>query len=383
MRVLIAGGGTGGHLFPGIALAEEVVTRNPKNEAIFVGTERGLEARVVPASGFPLEKISVRGLKGMGFGRLLRGLLTLPVAFFQSWSILRRQRPDVVVGVGGYASGPVVLAAWMQRIPTLVQEQNALPGLTNKILGRLVRCVFIAFEEARAFFPRKKVQLIGNPIRRKLMDNYLRSRVQHPGFTVLVFGGSQGAKGINQRMIAALDHLGDLRERMDFIHQTGKNEVDSVSHAYASKGFTAEVLAFIEDMSSAYARADLVVCRAGATTLAELTVCKKASILIPFPYAADNHQEVNARAMVESGAALMFRESELDGEKLAAELRALEADPERIRKMERKAGLLGRPEAAKEMADVCVQLMREAYGPGGRARPAVGGNAGGGARGGT
>lgn len=368
MRVLIAGGGTGGHLFPGIALAEEVTTRNAKNRVAFVGTERGLEARVVPQAGFPLELISARGLKGVGAGRLLRGLVALPVSFFQSWSILRRQRPDVVVGVGGYASGPVVLAAWLQRIPTVVQEQNALPGLTNKVLGKLVRVVFIAFEEARRFFPARKVQLIGNPIRRKLMDNYLRSSVRHEGFTLLVFGGSQGAKGINDRMIAALDHLDDLKGSLRILHQTGKRDVEAVRAAYQAKGFNAEVVEFIDDMSGAYARADLVVCRAGATTLAELTVCKKASLLIPFPHAADNHQEVNAQAMVQSGAALMFREAELTGEALAARIRELHDHPDRLRKMEKAAALLGRPEAAKEMADVCVQLMVQAYGPNGRER---------------
>ncbi len=369
MRVLIAGGGTGGHLFPGIALAEELVTRHPKNEVIFVGTDRGLEARVVPAAGYKLETIKVRGLKGMGPGRFLLGLLALPLAFIESWQILRRYRPDVVVGVGGYSSGPVVLAAWLMRIPTAVQEQNALPGITNKLLGRVAGVVFIAFEEARRFFPAKRVQLIGNPIRRKLMDNYLRSRVAHERFTVLVFGGSLGAKGINSRMIDALAHLEDLKGGLHFVHQTGKKDLETVKQGYAEKGFSAEVLEFIDDMSAAYARAELVICRAGATTLAELTVAKKASLLIPFPFATDNHQEVNAKAMVDSGAALMFRESELDGKKLAEQIRVLSGDPARLKQMEKKAGLLGRPEAAKELADVCVQMMVDAWGPHGRNRP--------------
>ncbi len=369
MRVLIAGGGTGGHLFPGIALAEELVTRHHKNEVIFVGTERGLEARVVPAAGYKLETIKVRGLKGMGPVRFLLGLFALPLAFLESWRILRRYRPDVVVGVGGYSSGPVVLAAWLLGIPTAVQEQNALPGVTNKLLGKVVKVVFIAFEEARRFFPGKKVQLIGNPIRRKLMDNYLRSRVAHERFTVLVFGGSLGAKGINNRMIDALGHLEDLKDGLQFVHQTGKNDLETVKKGYLEKGFAAEVLEFIDDMSAAYAKAELVICRAGATTLAELTVAKKASILIPFPFATDNHQEVNAKAMVDSGAALMFREAELDGKKLADQIRELKGDPSRLKKMEKQAGLLGRPEAAKELADVCVQLMVDAWGPHGRDRP--------------
>jgi UDP-N-acetylglucosamine--N-acetylmuramyl-(pentapeptide) pyrophosphoryl-undecaprenol N-acetylglucosamine transferase len=263
----------------------------------------------------------------------------------------------------------VVLAARMQGIPTAVQEQNALPGFTNKVLGRFVKVVFITFDEARPFFPAEKTQLLGNPIRRKLMDNYLRSRVKQDRFTVLVFGGSLGARGLNSRVVEALGHLGDLKDQIHFIHQTGKNDLELVRKGYEEKGFSAEVSEFIDDMSAAYARADLVVCRSGATTLAELTVCKKASILVPFPFATDNHQEVNAGALVANGAAVMFRERELTGEKLAAELRALKGDPDRLKRMEKQAALLGRPEAAKELADVCVQLMVDAWGPEGRERP--------------
>jgi UDP-N-acetylglucosamine--N-acetylmuramyl-(pentapeptide) pyrophosphoryl-undecaprenol N-acetylglucosamine transferase len=367
--VLIAGGGTGGHLFPGIALAEEVTTRHPKNEVIFVGTSRGLEAKVVPECGYHLELITARGLKGVGIVKLLLGIVALPVAFLESWRILRKYRPDVVVGVGGYASGPVVLAAWLQRVPTAVQEQNALPGLTNRILGRFVDVVFTAFAESRPFFPPRKVQLIGNPIRRMLLDNYLRSRRAHDTFTVLVFGGSQGARGINDRIVDALDDLAQLRNEIHFIHQAGKKDVERVRGEYARRGFSADVVDFIVDMSSAYAQAEVVVCRAGAATLAELTVCKKASILIPFPAAADNHQEVNAQAMVSAGAALMFRESEITGKGLAAQICRLKANPEALKKMERKAALLGRPEASKELADVCVQMMVDAWGPHGRDRP--------------
>ncbi len=369
MKVLIAGGGTGGHLYPGIALAEEVVTRHHANQVVFVGTERGLEARVVPAAGYKLETIRAQGLKGKGVVGLLKGLFALPMAFVESIRILQRHKPDVVVGVGGYSSGPVVLAAALMGIPTAVQEQNALPGLTNKLLGRVVRVVFTAFEEARPFFPSRKVQLVGNPIRRKLMENFLRSRMLHDKFSLLVFGGSLGARGINQRMIDALDHLQDLKDQLHIVHQTGKNDLETVRKGYADKGFEAQaqVVEFIEDMSSAYARAELVVCRAGATTLSELTVAKKASILIPFPFATDNHQEVNAQSLVQAGAALMFRESELTGEQLAREIRRLKEDPEKRRQMEKKAGLLGRPEAAKELADVLVDLMIQTYGPYGRA----------------
>ncbi|NOJ92673.1 undecaprenyldiphospho-muramoylpentapeptide beta-N-acetylglucosaminyltransferase [Corallococcus sp. CA049B] len=370
MKVLIAGGGTGGHLFPGIALAEEVVTRHPNNEVVFVGTEKGLEARVVPKEGYPLELVKVQGLKGKGLLGLLKGLIALPLAFLASFRILSRHKPDVVVGVGGYASGPVVLAAWLMGIPTAIQEQNALPGLTNKVLGRIVKVVFTSFEEARNHFPEAKVQMIGNPIRKKLMDNYLRSSSAHEKFSVLIFGGSLGARGLNNRVLEALDSLGDVKGQLDIVHQTGKLDLESVKKGYADKGFAdvAQVVEFIDDMSSAYAKADLVICRAGATSLAELTVCKKASILVPFPHATDNHQEVNARALVDVGAAIMFRESELTGQKLAETLRGLMTDPAKLKQMAKKAGILGRPAAAKELADVCVDLTTQAWGPGGRDR---------------
>jgi len=357
MKVLIAGGGTGGHLFPGIALAEEVVTRHHANDVLFVGTERGLEARAVPRAGFRLETIDATGVKGRGLAGWVGGLLRVPRAIAQSMRILRAWRPDVVVGVGGYASFPVVMAAWIAGIPTAIQEQNALPGLTNRVLGRIVRAVFVAFDEARAFFPEEKVQNVGNPIRKALMENFLRPRARHERFQLLIFGGSQGAHAINVAAVEAAKRLGDLRDRIEILHQTGRQDIEETRAGYEAAGVRAEVVEFIDDMSSAYARSDLVICRSGATTLAELTVCKKAAILVPFPHAADNHQEVNARALVEKGAAVMIRQQELSGERLAAEIRALVEDPERRQRMERAAGLLGRPEAAKEIADVCVQLV--------------------------
>jgi UDP-N-acetylglucosamine--N-acetylmuramyl-(pentapeptide) pyrophosphoryl-undecaprenol N-acetylglucosamine transferase len=357
--MLIAGGGTGGHLFPGIALAEEVTTRHPDNRVLFVGTTRGLEARVVPAAGFPLETIEVRGLKGMGLLRSLQALLLLPLSFLASWRIVGRFRPDVVVGVGGYASGPVVLAAWTRGVATAIQEQNALPGVTNRILGRIVRAVFVAFEQARAAFPPRKTFLVGNPVRRKLMDNYLRSRPQVTDgrFRLLVVGGSLGARGLNTRMLEALPFLGTLRAQMDIVHQTGAADLERVKAGYAAAGVTAEVVPFVDDMSAAYGRASLVLCRAGATTVAELTICKKAAIFVPFPFATDDHQAINAKALVDVGAALMFRESELTGEKLAGELRRLAAEPETLQRMERAAGALGRPEAARELVDLCAELV--------------------------
>jgi UDP-N-acetylglucosamine--N-acetylmuramyl-(pentapeptide) pyrophosphoryl-undecaprenol N-acetylglucosamine transferase len=362
MRMLVAGGGTGGHVFPGIALAEEVVGRHPGNDVVFAGTARGLEATVVPAAGFPIELIEVRGLKGKGVLGALLNLLLLPRAFLQSLRILRKWRPDMVVGVGGYASGPVVLMAWVLRIPTAIQEQNAIAGLTNRILGWFSRAAFTAFPEAAQYFSRRKVYQLGNPIRRQLMENYMRPVVVHPRPRLLVFGGSQGAHALNMRVVEALPHLADLRGQLAITHQTGARDRDAVEKGYRVCGFEPDVREFITDMSAAYAESDLVVCRAGATTLAELTVCKKPSILIPFPFAADNHQYVNAKSLVDAGAAVMIEERDLTGELLAHEIQAILSDPARRTLMARAAGRLGSPQAAKEIADVCIELVRRRWG---------------------
>lgn len=366
MRVLIAGGGTGGHLFPGIALAEEILTRAPnRHDVLFVGTARGLEAKVVPQNNLKLELIDVSGLKRVGLKGFLKGLFAVPRAILQSLAILKKFKPDVVVGVGGYASGPVVLAAWLTGIPTAVQEQNAFPGFTNRVLARFAKAVFTAFPAAEKHFPKKKVQMLGNPIRRQLLDNYLKNTVPHEKFNLLVFGGSQGSHVVNEKMLEAVPFLDSVRDRLVIQHQTGEKEVDKVREAYAQQSANAEVFDFIRDMSGAYARADAIVCRAGATTLAEITVAKKAAILIPFAAAADNHQELNARSLVDAGAAVMILEKELTGERLAKEVFAL-MNPDIRRQMEKRAGNLGHPEAAKEIADVLVEMSQAKWGPEGR-----------------
>jgi len=231
-----------------------------------------------------------------------------------------------------------------------------------------VRAIFLSFETSVAFFPEHKCQVLGNPIRKALMDNFLRASPKHDTFNLLVFGGSLGAKGLNQRVLDALQHLGELKAELRIVHQTGKADLDAVKQGYAAAGFEADVREFIEDMSAAYAAADLVICRAGATTIAELTCCKKASILVPFPFATDDHQAVNAQALVEAGAALMFREAQLDGQTLARAIRELKGDPARLAKMEKAAGALGHPEAAREITEVLVELMAKRWGPQGRAR---------------
>ena len=363
MRLLVAGGGTGGHLFPGLALGEEVKTRHPRNDVLFVGSARGIEAREVPKAGYPLEIIDVGPLKRMGVIGLLRGLFRLPKAFWQSMKILRKFDPDVVVGVGGYSSGPLVLCAWLLRIPTAVQEQNALPGFTNRVLGRLVDAVFIAFPEARAKFPARRTHLLGNPIRRAFLDNYLHTKPSTERLSIFVTGGSQGAHVLNLRVAEAMEILAPaLGPRLKLLHQTGVKDRDEIAARYEklkAQGLEAEAVAFIDDMPRAYGDADLLVCRAGATTIAELTVCKKPAILVPFPFAADDHQTVNARSMVDAGGAILMPERDLTGQKLADALREVEADRGRLSRMSRASGNLGRPEAAREIADVCVSLCSD------------------------
>ena len=364
MKMLIAGGGTGGHLYPGVALAEELTTRQKGNEVLFVGTERGIEARVVPELGYQLAKIDVLGLKRQGLFGLIRGLVRLPGAYFQARRVLKSFNPDVAVGVGGYASGPMIFAAWLGGVPTVILEQNTVPGFTNKILSKFVNAVFITFESSAVYFPAKKVQALGNPIRRRLLENFLRSMVPsvEGRFNILVLGGSQGAHALNLRMVEAAGHLGELDEKLRVIHQTGQADADLVTRGYEEVGFDAEVRPFIDDMSDAYRRADLVVARAGATTIAEIQVAKKASILIPYPYAADNHQELNAQAMVDAGASTMLVERDLDGPRLAQEIRTLYDDRERVAEMERAASRVGRPEAAREIVDACVELVTRSGG---------------------
>lgn len=372
MKLLIAGGGTGGHLFPGIALAEELVTSNPQNQALFVGTARGIEVREVPRANFPLELIDVTGIKGKGLWGLVRGLLRLPMALFQSLRLLRRFRPDVVLGVGGYASGPVLLAARLLGVPTAVQEQNAAPGITNRILGRFVTLVFTAFPEAGASFAAAKVRQLGNPIRRKLLDNFLHPhRGEDPShFAVLILGGSQGAHALNLAVPEAIARLPvALRARLRVLHQTGLRDRESVAARFKEIAVESEVVDFIVDMSAAYGKTNLVIGRAGASTLAELGVCQLASILVPFPKAADDHQTKNALSVLQVGAAILVPEAELTPDRLAREIETIALDPQRLANMERASARLGRPEAAREIIEVLGQLARGDRDPGRTSSP--------------
>ena len=359
MRLLIAGGGTGGHLFPGVAVAEELRAREPDAAITFVGTKRGIEARVLPDLGWNLELIEVSGLKTVGVLGALRGLFRLPKALWQARKVVKAFKPDAVIGVGGYASGPVVLMAWLRGIPTAICEQNSIPGLTNKILGRVVRAVFLSFQESARFFNAKKIRLTGNPVRRELVQKLLAAppptgaRVH-----VLVSGGSLGAVAVNELAAQALIELATTTP-VTITHQTGEKDLAATTKRYADAGVAADCRAFIKDMATTYLAADLVIGRAGATTVAELAIAGKPAIFIPYPFAADNHQEINAREMADQGAALMFRQADLTADKLLAALTPLVSDAAKRAEMGAKMKALAKPNAAAAVIDWCTAASRK------------------------
>jgi len=356
LRLLVAGGGTGGHLYPGIAIAEEV-RRATGGEAVFVGTSRGLESRLVPAAGFPLELVTVSGLKRMGLRGLLRGLARLPGAFLESARILRRHRPDVVLGVGGYASGPLVFAAALLGYPTAIQEQNSQPGFTNRMLGRLVRRVFIAFDDAATRFARRKVRFLGNPVRRSFLE---RAAAGTPATddarAIVVLGGGQGSRGVNE-LASAMVRVLDARGRLPpVIHQTGPDQLAEMQVNYAALGYEGrvEVRAFIDDMPAVLGQAAVCVARAGALTLAELAIMRRPAILIPLPTAADDHQTMNALAFERAGAAVVLPQGEASATRLADLVDEILQNPARRASMAEAMGTLARADATR---DIVAELM--------------------------
>jgi UDP-N-acetylglucosamine--N-acetylmuramyl-(pentapeptide) pyrophosphoryl-undecaprenol N-acetylglucosamine transferase len=358
MRVLIAGGGTGGHLFPGVAIAEELRARDPDAAVRFVGTERGIEAKVLPKLGWDLALIRVSGLKTVGALGAVKGALRIPGALLQSRRVIKEFDPDVVLGVGGYASGPVVLMARLMGIPTAICEQNSIPGLTNKILGRVVRKVFLTFEESKRFFKPKKIELSGNPVRRGLLAAFSSTEAApHTTPRVFVCGGSLGATKVNEIASLALIALAKQR-KIHVVHQTGAADVDKIRARYKAEGVSAQVDAFIDQMAQQYLQADVIVSRAGATTVAELAIAGKPAIFIPYPFAADNHQEINAREMADAGAALMFRQADLTPPILAQTLEELLGDPDRRAKMGSVMKSLARPGAAATVVDWCLEATK-------------------------
>ncbi|MDD5285312.1 MAG: undecaprenyldiphospho-muramoylpentapeptide beta-N-acetylglucosaminyltransferase [Desulfuromonadaceae bacterium] len=367
MKLIIAGGGTGGHLFPGIAVAENFLARDNANQVLFVGTERGIEAREVPAAGYPLELISVAGIRGKGGFSQIKGIAMMIYGYAQSRKVLKAFRPDFVLGVGGYASLPMVLAARGMQIPRFIHEQNAIPGQSNRLLAKFADRVFITLEESARYFPVEKTVLTGNPLRRQILDSIALkeqrtkernddsdnpcSLQQTPSFHLFIFGGSQGAHAINMAMVAALPFLKRGEVKLKIVHQTGEKDCVEVAAAYRAAGVEARVTPFISDMAAEYARADLIICRAGATTIAEVSACGKTCLFIPYPHAVDDHQRRNAEALLKKDACFMILERELTGETVAGNILSLGSDPDLLQRTGELAFSLAKLDAARIIVD--------------------------------
>ena len=364
-RVLMAAGGTGGHIFPALAVAEELRGRGKDQERgdsssagcviQFLGTGRGLEARLIPAAGFPLRTVRAAGLVGIGGWKQLRNLFVLPRTLVEAAIFLREFQPDVVVGMGGYLAGPVMLEAALRDIPTILIEPNAIPGFTNRALAPLVRVAALGFEETARFYPSKGC-VTGHPVRKAFYE--VRAKEHAPPYTLLILGGSQGSAAINQCVVESLSLFASQRPPVVFIHQTGERDYNTVRKAYQDRALTGEVHAFIDDVPEAFARADLVLSRSGASSVAELAAAGKASILVPFPAAAEQHQVKNARALERVSAARLILQAELTSGRLVREVQDLLASPERLGKMERAVRGLARPDAAARIADLIEEAVR-------------------------
>src|SRR6476469_3877334 len=333
LRVVIAGGGTGGHLYPGIAVARELLARQPDAQISFAGTAKGIESRVIPREGFPLDLIRSGGLKGKSIADRVRGAMLLPVSLGDAWSIVSARRPDLVIGVGGYSSGPVVLMAALRGTTTMLLEQNAVPGVTNRLLARVVKAAAVTFDSTQAFFG-SKAFVSGNPVRPEFFaaagpQQESAINDQASVIRVLVFGGSQGAHAINVAMVEAAPQLAAGGSHLRLVHQTGERDVEMVRTAYREAGLQADVEPFLDDMGRQLGPADVIVCRAGATTLAEITAAGKAAVLIPLPTATDDHQRKNAEALSTAGAADLLLQRDLTGPVLAARVLALAGDAAR------------------------------------------------------
>lgn len=363
MKIVLAGGGTGGHLFPGIAIAEELRRRSGSPEVIFIGTEKGIEASIVPREGYPIRYLDAEGVVGKSLMKKVSAGIKTAVSVYEARRLLRGLRPDAVIGLGGYASFSPVLVGSFLSIPTVIMEQNAVPGLANKILSRIADIVCVTYHESISFFPKNKTYITGNPVRQGIVTARKESAYELFGlergkFTVFVFGGSLGARKINNAVCNVFSYIHDMREKIQFLHQTGKDDYEAVRETYRKWEFKGTLAPFIHRMPEAYAVADLVISRAGATTLAELTAVGRPSLLVPYPHAAGHHQEQNAQRLSEMGAARIILDHELDGEILAKNLRELYESPEIRTEMARSCRSLGRPDAAQKVVDIVMSLIK-------------------------
>ena len=353
---MIAGGGTGGHLYPGIAVARELLRRVPDARVSFAGTARGLEARVVPKEGFALDLIRSAGLKGKSIAARLRGVVLVPLGLLDAWRILSRRRPALVIGVGGYSSGPVVLAAALRGIPTMVLEQNAVPGLTNRLLARVVRAAAVTYEDALAHF-RGRGFVTGNPVRQEFLDAGAASRDRGASPPrLLILGGSQGAHAINLARVAAAPERVRRHPAIALVHQTGARDVADVRAGYQRHGIPARVEPFLDAVAAEMTAADVIVCRAGATTLAELAAAGGVAVLVPFPGATDDHQRKNAQVLAGAGAAALLDERDLTPARLADAVGALLDDAPRRASLRAAIRAFARPDAAARIVDRALAL---------------------------
>ena len=364
-RIVVAGGGTGGHLFPGIAIAEEFMSRNPENKVIFISSGNDMEKSVLARAGFELLTVPVSGIKGLGIKNQIKSMLDLPRGIFKAISHLKVFKPDLVISVGSYSAGPVAMGAFFLGIKIVLQEQNILPGITNRILSRFAERIYLSFDKPRPGMNLKKIRFSGNPVRSTFFSVNIgqeggeksETKEKRP-FTILIVGGSQGAHSINMALIDALAHL-EGKDRFLFVHQTGVKDEPAVKAAYDDMGITCDVRPFFNDVEQQYRKADLLICRSGATTVAEITATGKASILIPFPYAADNHQMLNAKALDDAGAAEMILELDLNGRHLAQRIEYYAENPKILVDMENVSKKIGKPDAAGFIVNDCYQLLGE------------------------
>ena len=353
MKLLIAGGGTGGHVFPAMAIAQEWLSRGTGREVVLVGTQRGIEMKLVPQAGLPLETLRVAGLKGKGGATLLKNLAMLIPAMLDARRVLQKHKPVAAFGVGGYAAGPMLLAAWLGRVPNVIFEPNAEPGFTNKVLARISKRIATGYEISAQIWGHKAI-VTGCPVRPEFFSIVLR-KLEKP-FRLLITGGSQGALPINRTFVDAMDRLAGRKNELAIVHQTGDRDYNAVRTAYARREIHAEVVPFLTNMAERFAWADVIVCRAGAITAAEVAAAGRAAIFIPFGRATDSHQLRNAQEMARAGAGRLISEAELTAEKLTAEIFSLLDQPHEIEKLSIAARGLARPHAARDI----VNLIEEA-----------------------
>jgi UDP-N-acetylglucosamine--N-acetylmuramyl-(pentapeptide) pyrophosphoryl-undecaprenol N-acetylglucosamine transferase len=358
MRIVIVGGGTGGHLYPGIAVAQELKRWDPRARIVFIGSRGGLERDIVAREGYRHFEITSSGLACRQWRKQLVAIGHLLQGFGEAVRVLRRVQPQVILGLGSYVSGAVLLAAGVLGIPRLIHEQNVIPGLTNRLLGRVVNRVAVSFEASVTHFPRGKAVVTGNPVRPAICHVRSQAHEANGRFHLLVFGGSQGAHHLNVAMLEALPQLGDIQDHLWAVHQTGSNDFATAQMTYAERRYPGVVRAYIEDMAQEYGAADLVICRAGATTIAELTVSGKAAVLVPFPHATHNHQEHNARTLAAVGAAELIQDQMLSGGLMAERIRYYLSHPEAVAAMAARCLALGKPDAATRVAHLCLELCR-------------------------